>query len=46
MSQSYFGYRPYEPQLRLIPWGDRIWTVNGPRFPIRSVGWPFPAQAE
>jgi hypothetical protein len=46
MSQSNFGYLPYEPQLRLIPWGERVWTVNGPEasYSLGGVAFPCPGR--
>ncbi|WP_373486547.1 DUF4336 domain-containing protein [Blastomonas sp.] len=46
MSQSMFGYRLYEPQLRLIPWGEGIWTVNGPEvsYSLSGVTIPCPTR--
>lgn len=42
MPQSIFGYRPYEPQLCLIPWGEGIWTVNGPEVSYSLGGATIP----
>lgn len=46
MSQSIFGYRPYAPQLRLIRWGEGIWTVNGPEvsYSLSGVTIPCPTR--
>jgi hypothetical protein len=46
MSQSTLGYRPYAPQLRLIPWGEGIWTVNGPEvsYSLGGVTIPCPTR--
>lgn len=46
MSRSIFGYRPYSPQLRLIPWGEGIWIVNGPEvsYSLGGVTIPCPTR--
>jgi len=36
------GYRPYEPQLQLVPWGDEIWTVDGPEVSYKLAGVRLP----
>lgn len=36
------GYRPYEPQLQLVPWAEDIWTVNGPEVSYRLWGLTLP----
>jgi len=36
------GYLPYQPQLTLIPWGERIWTVNGPEVSYSLSGMTIP----
>ncbi|MFN7399993.1 MAG: DUF4336 domain-containing protein [Sandaracinobacter sp.] len=36
------GYRPYEPQLQPVPWGQDIWTVNGPEVSYRLWGLTLP----
>lgn len=40
------GYLPYEPQLRPIPWGENIWTVNGPEvsYSLGGVTIPCPTR--
>lgn len=45
MSQT-TGYFPYEPQLRLIPWVENIWTVNGPEvsYSLGGVTIPCPTR--
>ncbi len=36
------GYFPYEPQLQPVPWGEDIWTVNGPEVCYRLWGLSLP----
>ena len=36
------GYLPYEPQLQPVPWGQDIWTVNGPEVAYRLWGLTLP----
>ena len=36
------GYLPYEPQLQPVPWGEEIWTVDGPEVSYALWGLTLP----